>query len=414
MVSNATPATRWLFLGLLLAAAVLALVALAAVFPPRPAAYTLRHFPPDAIARARAYATPAYLLFAGSRAVQLAVLAFLALAPAGQRWLAGLAARAGGRPVAAVALAVLGVLIAVTLARLPFSFYRGFVHEHRFGLSNQTLGMWAADFAKSWTIGAAITVIAAAVLAVVARAAPHGWWWRAGLVLSAGMVVLTLLAPILIDPLFYRFRPLEDAALRRKLVAMAGQAGLRVDEVLVADASRRTERVNAYFTGIGPTQRIVLFDTLLQKHPRDEVELVVAHELAHWARRHVQRGLVLGIAGLFAGLFILNRLLAAHAAARGWSWVDPRLVAPALLAVALAGLLTMPVQNAISRQWEREADALAVALSQQAETAVRLNRRLAVLNLADPQPHPWIVAVLFSHPPQIERIRAAEAARSPE
>lgn len=405
-----TPATRWLVLGLVLAAVLLALVVVAALNPPRPAPYTLRHFPEDYIARARAYTTPAYLLFAGSRAAQLAVLAFLALTLAGQRWLGAVAARAGERPLLAVAAAVLAVLVAVTLARLPFAFYRGFIHEHRFGLSNQTLGLWAADFLKTWGISAALTVGAALVLAWLIRAAPGGWWWQAGIVLSAGMVLLTTLAPVAIDPLFHRFRPLDDAELRERLVVMARQAGLHVDEVLVADASRRTERVNAYFTGVGPTQRIVLFDTLLAKHPRDEVELVVAHELAHWARRHIQKGLALGIGGLFLGLFLLNRLLAGEAAARGWAWADPRLVATALLAVALAGLLAMPVSNAISRGWEREADALAIALSQQAETAVRVDRRLAMLNLSDPQPHPWLVALLFTHPPQIERIRAAEAA----
>lgn len=404
---QASPVERALWAGLAAAGLLLAAVAWAALKPP-PAAEALRYFTPEQVARARAYVTPSYLTFAASRAAQLALLACLALTPAGRRWVAAWSARAGDRPVAAVVAAALAVLLALMLVRLPFAYYRGFLHEHRFGLSNQTLSAWAADLAKGWAVDLAVTLLAVTVLAALARALPAAWWLPAAAALAVGMTLLTMISPLVIDPLFYRFTPLADASLRARLVEMAGRAGLEVDEVLVADASRRTNRVNAYFTGVGPTRRIVLYDNLLRTHPPDEVEVVVAHELGHWAEGHIRRGLWLGAAAAFAGLFVLHRLLRALAAHHGWAWPDPRLVAPALLAFMLAGLLLLPAENALSRAWEREADAVSLQLSGRPEAAARLARRLAEANLSDPQPHPLHVAVLFTHPPQLERIRAAE------
>ena len=404
---HSSAAERVLWAALALAALLLLAVAWAALAP-RPAAEALRYFTPEHVARARAYVTPAYLSFAASRAAQLALLAYLALTPAGRRWVTAWSARAGDRPVAGVVAAALAVLLALVLVRLPFAYFRGFVHEHRFGLSNQSLATWAADLVKGSAIDLAVTLLAVAVLAALARALPALWWLPAAAALALGMTLLTMISPLVIDPLFYRFQPLADEALRARLVEMAGRAGLEVDEVLVADASRRTNRVNAYFTGVGPTRRIVLYDNLLRTHPPDEVEVVVAHELGHWAKGHIRRGLWLGAAAAFAGLFVLHRLLRALAADHGWAWPDPRLVAPALLAFMLAGLLLLPVQNAVSRAWEREADAVSLELSRQPEAAARLARRLAEANLSDPQPHPLHVVVLFTHPPQLERIRTAE------
>lgn len=408
--------TCWYVLGLATVTAMLGVIIWAALNPPPPGEFTLQFFSAQYISRARAYQAQAYLLFATSRLIQLALLCFLAFTPAGQGLLASKMAQAHSthnllRPPLRAALIILTLTAVV---RLPVSFYRGFLLEHRFGLSTQTLPAWILDWSKGWCIDTITTLIAVALLVPLVTARPGDWWLPAGFVLSSGLVLITLVGPLVIDPLYYRFTPLNDEELLVELRRMSEALDLDVDEILVADASRRTNRANAYFTGVGATQRIVLYDTLLTTFDRDQVTVVVAHELAHWARRHIWKGLALGAAGIFAGLWALNRLLSAEARSRGWPLTDPRLMAHVFLAVMVAGLLVMPVSNAVSRAMEREADAISYNLSANTGAAVKLATGLAVRNLSDPQPHPLLVALTFSHPPSIQRVKAAAGFAPPD
>jgi STE24 endopeptidase len=208
-----------------------------------------------------------------------------------------------------------------------------------------------------------------------------------------------------VQPLFNRFEPLPDRALAERIQALASREGVDVDEVLVADASRRTTTANAYVAGIGPTRRVVLYDTMLDgRFSEGEILSVSAHELAHVGRRHLWKGLA-----WFALLAVPGVFLVAWVTERSGGLTEPRLV-PLALAVAFAWfLLTQPLQNLVSRRYEAEADWLALTATRDPESAIGLDRRLVLTGLGDPDPPPWVTYWLGTHPPPIDRIAMAEA-----
>ncbi|MEA2499786.1 MAG: endopeptidase, partial [Actinomycetota bacterium] len=298
------------------------------------------------------------------------------------------------------------------LVSLPIGFVRGFVVAHDWGLSTQSFGAWIADQVRSLGVGLVIAGITAIVFYGLVRWQPRWWWifgWAAFSLLS---VLLTFLWPILIAPLFNKFTPLEDPVLTRQILALADQAGVSVKEVLVADASKRTTAENAYVAGIGSSKQLVLYDTLLVNGDTDETLFVVAHELGHKVKNHVVKGLIVSSAGLLIGFALLAWL--SH---RPWFWswaradgiADVRALPLLIAFVTVAGLLTLPIQNGLSRRFEREADAIALRLTHDPSTAVRVFRRLAYSNIADLRPNPVATWLLFSHPPIPERIAAAVA-----
>jgi len=183
---------------------------------------------------------------------------------------------------------------------------------------------------------------------------------------------------------------------------MAAAAGINIDRVLVADASRRTSKVNAYFTGMGRTQRIVLYDTLLQRFSREELLAVVAHEMGHWRGRHLAAGVALEALGTFAALFLLN-----FATNRMGLAGDFRIIPLAFLFMLLVTTAAAPPQNAISRAKERQADAAALELTGNPEAVISLQQSLAQANLSVVRPHPLLKFALYTHPPTMERIEHA-------
>jgi STE24 endopeptidase len=249
------------------------------------------------------------------------------------------------------------------------------------------------------------------------RLMPRHWPIPAGafmIFLSAGLVVVT---PILITPLFYEVRPLNDPALRARILALADRAGMHVSQVYVINASAKTTEVNAYFTGFGGAQRIVLYDTLLTNYTPDQVQVVLAHEMGHWHYRHVLLGLLGGGAAGWIGLFALRWLL--NHTWRRLDLSDPADVAglPYVMAViAVAMMLSLPVQNGLSRYAERQADCFALTVSQAAGTGgpgsaqvfIGLFEKLAVQNLSMVNAPAWEKLIFYTHPPIAQRIRMAE------
>jgi STE24 endopeptidase len=354
--------------------------------------------------RAREYHRPLYLALGADLALGLAVLAAFAFAlprdlvpGSGPWWLQ------------TVAITWL-VLLASALARLPLSFWRGYLHERRFGLSTQTARGWLADRAKSLAVAAVVTSVPMLGLVGLARAFPS-WWPVAAAVASGAFVLLmSFVAPVVLEPVFNRFRPLDDDDLARTLRELSVRAGVPVDRVLVADASRRTRKSNAYVSGLGRTRRVVVFDTLLERSGTAEVELVVAHELAHRRARHVAKGTAaaiaataLGVLALWAALRWDALLEAAHAEGPG----DPRVVALVLLLATLLEVAGAPVFAALSRRFEREADRGSVELTGDLESFERAHRELALSNLSDLAPPRALYLLLFTHPTPPERIAAA-------
>lgn len=364
------------------------------------------------VERHAAFRRTGYTALAVSIVLQVVVLLLLAKGP-----IARLTDTAGGWRggwlTAAVVVSV-AVALALWLSGLPLAFVRGHVVGHAWNLSTQDAFGWFTDQLRGAGVGVVIAAVSGIAFFSVVRWQPRAWWLIGAVAFSILTALLTFLWPVAIAPLFNRFTPLEDGNLRERVVSLAGEAGVEIDDVLVADASRRSTLENAYVAGLGSTKRIVLYDTLVEAGDEDQTAFVVAHELGHEVENHVPKGVALSAAGLLVGfgaLYLLGRVEGP------WRWAGasgPGDVAalPLLLLYAfVAGLLVLPIENAVSRSFERRADAIALELTDDPDTAVKSFRRLAYANLADLEPPGPLVTLLFSHPPIGERISAALAHR---
>jgi STE24 endopeptidase len=383
--------------------------------PRPPAADPLEAFTEDEVAACVAYAKPRQRWGLAAYGTDLAVLAALALTGPGRAVARGAAGLAGGWAPGRVALATVAVLAVRAGVGLPFSI-RAYRQDARAGLATQGLGGFLGDWAKSRAVGLVLTALPLAGLVLAARARPPGWPLVAAAAAVVLVVALAVAGPVLIEPLFNRFTPLEPGPLRARLLGLAATMGVPVHDVLVADASRRTTRVNAYVSGLGRTRRVVVYDTLLAAAGpgpgggADEIALVAAHELAHVRHRDVLWGTV-GAAALAAvsvlvavALFDLEGVRRAFAVS---GLGDPLAVPGLLLLAALGGLLAAPVASAISRWAEARADWVALEVTRDPATAVAVERRLALENRADLRPNRLLLAMFASHPETMARIAQA-------
>jgi STE24 endopeptidase len=267
---------------------------------------------------------------------------------------------------------------------------------------------------RSLLVAVVTSAIAAVAFFSIVRWLPRLWWMWGWAAFTALTALLVFVWPVLIAPLFNKFTPLEDQGLASRIRSLATDAGVRVDEVLVADASRRTTAENAYVAGLGETKRVVLYDTLVRAGDDDETLFIAAHELGHDVEGHVWKSVLLSSAGLLVGFVVLAWISRYD---RLWSWAsasgigDLRAIPVLLLFLTTAGLLALPLQNALSRRFEARADEIAIELTRDPSTAVRVFRRLAFSNLADLRPPPPAVFWLYTHPPIPDRIRVLMAAR---
>jgi STE24 endopeptidase len=294
---------------------------------------------------------------------------------------------------------------------LPLSYYSEYVLPHRFDTSTQTLKSWIADLLKGLLLSALLGGILIEIVYLVLRVAPQTWWLWTGLILLIFNVLLTNLSPILIMPLFNKFVPLgeENAELVERLTRLAERANARVRGVYKFDMSSRTKAANAALTGMGNTRRIILGDTLLSEFSSDEIETVLAHELGH----HVHKDIPLLI-----GFGTLTTILGLYLAALGLNWGTHLLglSGPAdvagmpLFAVILGafGLITMPLQNSISRWRERKADEYALFATGKGDAFASALTRLANQNLSEADPDPLVEFFLYSHPALSKRIKMAQ------
>jgi STE24 endopeptidase len=356
------------------------------------------YFADKDVQRGARFARPQLALALARGAVELAVLASLARRP--PRSLRG----PSGRPFTTGAFAGAGLSIALTAPVLPLSA----LSRRRaiaVGLATQSWRDWGADLAKSSGIETALAAAGGGAAVLATERYPDRWWVPAAAasVLVGG--VFAALAPVVLDPIFNKFTPLPEGTPRADVLELARAAGVKVGEVYSVDASRRTTAANAYVTGLGPTKRAVLFDTLLDRYARDEVRLVVAHELAHVRHRDVPRGVLFAAIVAPAAAFAIQRL--------SWSLSPERASPAALPALALAAaLVSVPIGligNRLSRALERRADAFSLELAGAPEAFVSFERRIALQNVADLDPPRWITALLSTHPPTTERIGAAVA-----
>jgi STE24 endopeptidase len=351
--------------------------------------------------------------------IGLLVTLVLGLTPFGAR-LVTLAGRPfGGHWLAEALLGGLAVVLAAQVAVLPFAAWRHVILR-RYGLATQHWGGWALDVAKSFLVASVLALVVLAGFYTLTRLAPRWWWAFAALGAAALVAVLSLAFPVLVEPVFNRFTPMPPSELRTDLMTLAARDGVPVREVLVADASRRTRAVNAYVSGYGPTRRIVVYDTLLEAAPDDEVVQVVAHELGHAKAGDVVVGTVLGALAAAIGVCALYLLgswpgLLRRAGLSGdpTDLGDPRGVALLIAVVTVAGLLATPVQSLVSRRIEARADVHALHLTDDPVGYEAMQRRLARRNLSDVDPPALEQWIFGSHPTTAERIAAARAHPGP-
>jgi Zn-dependent protease with chaperone function len=298
------------------------------------------------------------------------------------------------------AAAIWGVLVAVALdlAGLPLDWWSGYVRERKWGFSTQTLAGWLADQAKGLAIGVVLTT--AAWVAVVAVAHWLPGWWVLPAAIGAAVVVLFLsfIAPVVLEPIFNTFEPLADRELAASLHAIAERAGAPVRDILVADASRRTTKVNAYVSGLGASRRVVLWDTLLEQEDAAGIGVVLAHELGHRRMRHVAKFSLVAMS-LAAAVVVLLWVVVGTPVARDLPEV--------VLLVLAAEAVIAPFFTALSRRYERQADAFAIEITGEASTFVRMMTALARTNLSDLRPPRLAYLFLFSHPTPPERLALA-------
>ncbi len=322
--------------------------------------------------------------------------------------LAGSTARVFHEPLI-VGIYVLLLTLVNEIGGLPLAIYAGFVIERRYGLSNQTLGNWLLDQFKALVVGLILGVAAASIVYFFIRRDPDGWWLPTGIVFALLIVGLANLGPVLLLPIFYSFKPLQRDALTARLMSLAERAGARVLGVYEWGLASKTKKANAALTGLASTRRILVSDTMLADYSDEEIEIVLAHELAHHVHGDIWKGLVFESGLMLAGFFAASRVLGRSAGSLGLSGPADVAGLPLLLLVAGAvSLLTVPLAHAWSRAHERSADRFALELTRNPTAFISAMRRLGAQNLAEERPSRIVQWLFYSHPPLRERIAAAQ------
>jgi STE24 endopeptidase len=354
------------------------------------------YFSDSQIEHARDYRRPQLVLYGGVLTVELGLLALLVARPPD---------RLRGpfrRPVLAGAIAGAALSIGVSTAVLPLKILSR-ERAKDVGLVTQSWGGYARDTAIGWGLGAVIAGAGAAAGLGLLRRYPRGWWAPGSVLVVAFGVASIYAGPVVLDPLFNTFKTLPAGQARSDVLELARKANVDVGQVLTVDASRRTTAANAYVTGLGATKRVVLYDTLLDNFSRDELRLVVAHELAHVHHRDVPNGLLyLAIVAPF-GLFAVARLTAGLAPSEG-ERAGPAILPALALSIAVMSTTITTISNQLSRAVEARADSYALTLTGEPEPFISFEKGIALRNLADPDPPAWQTFLLATHPPVLERI----------
>lgn len=302
---------------------------------------------------------------------------------------------------------ILFVIILGTLESLllfPLSFISGYVLEHRYELSNQTLGSWLWEKLKGVLVAAPLGLILLLIFYWVLRHFPQTWWLIMGTVMLLFSVVLAELAPVLIFPLFYKFKPLDDQDLADDVRKLCHQVGMQLEGVYQFNLSKSTKKGNAAFTGLGKTKRVLLGDTLLDNLKKPEILSVLAHELGHYKLKHMWKNILVSMLTTYLGLYLVALIYKQLYPSYGehpWSVAALPLMA---IILTLYQFVTTPVVNAYSRYNERQADDFARQLIGASEPLITGLQQLSQQNLADEDPHPLVELFFYSHPPIKKRL----------
>jgi STE24 endopeptidase len=301
--------------------------------------------------------------------------------------------------------AVLSIL--ANLLRIPFGFYETFVIEERYGFNVMNFRMWILDLLKSIIISAILGGFLLGLLLALLIHSGEVWWVWAWILVGGFELLLLWLYPIVILPLFNKFDPIENQMLEDRIRTLMEKVGLHTKGVFKMDASKRSKHTNAFFVGLGRTKRIVLFDTLLASHAEEEILSILAHEAGHWKKKHVLRMLVPLEILSFISFYVVAKLLNWNLLYQTFGFQESLVYVGIFLIgtlLSLLGFFAQPLESAISRKFEIEADDFALKLTRMAEPMRSALKRLASDNLANLFPHPLYAWFYYSHPPLMERI----------
>ena len=325
-------------------------------------------------------------------------------------WLRDLALRRGFQNYTlAVFLYLFFLLLIGKVLGLGLDYY-GFRLERKFQLSDQKVRAWIWDETKSFLVGLVLAGIVVELLYFMIRQSPQHWWLITWALFMVLFIVLAQIAPVVLFPIFYKFEPLENEDLRRRLILLSERAGTRVRGVYRWKLSEKSKKANAALTGLGSTRRIILADTLLDNYAPEEIEAVLAHELGHHVHRHILKSIAVQAGTTLLGFWLANWAL--HYAVDHHMFEElsdfANLPLLALTATVLS-LLLMPALNAYSRFNERQADRYALESIASVEPFISSMNKLAQQNLAERTPSKWVEALFHSHPAISKRVAAAEA-----
>jgi STE24 endopeptidase len=300
---------------------------------------------------------------------------------------------------------------------LPFNLYRTFAIEKKYGFSTITPGLWIIDLLKNLLISTFLLGLLLGAFLTLMYYAEKTWWFWAWAVFATFQLLMLWLYPIVIAPLFNKYEPVKDETLKEAMIAMMAKLGLKTAGVYQVDEGKRSRHTNAYFTGIGKTKRIVLYDTLLNSHSHDEILAILAHEIGHWKKKHLLMQLAFMEVVSLITLYLAYQILGWPLLYQTFGFAQPLSYVGLLLLAALFGPLMFfltPLGAALLRKFERDADDYSYKLTGSTQALCSALKRLAKDNLANLHPHPFYSWFYYSHPPLTERIRHLQALEAPQ
>lgn len=315
-------------------------------------------------------------------------------------------------PYAALAIYFLLYSLYMMAVDAPVAFYSGYKLEKQYGLSNHTLATWLRDFMKRTILSFAFSLILVEALYALIWNFPERWWIFAWAGFAGVSYVIGKIFPVFIVPMFYKYGKVENEDIKKRIFDLASRYGMPLQNVYSINLSRTTKKANAAFMGIGKTKRVVLSDTLLENFNPDEIEAVVAHELGHFKHKDIWKQLAVGITSSFIGFWIVSKVLPRAAESLGLAGVGDIAALPLIFLIFFVfHLVMMPIQNGFSRMIERAADRFALKAFPKRESFISCMDKLATVNLAERDPHPFVEWLFFDHPAINKRIQMAKEAK---
>jgi STE24 endopeptidase len=294
---------------------------------------------------------------------------------------------------------------------LPLNIYRSFILEHKFSLSSQKITNWLADQLKAGIISYIISLIVLEVFYYLLKNNPDSWWLIVSLFWIFFSLILAKLTPIVIIPLFFKYKKLADANLRERILNLADKMKVKILDVFEIDLSSKTLKANAAFVGLGGTKRVILADTLKDKYDYDEIEVILAHEFAHYRLRHLLKLILVNSVAIILSFYLIFKTSSLFLRNFAFSSLSDLEALPVILIYfVIFGIILQPFENYISRRLERNADIMALNTTGLKEAFISMMEKLSNQNLADRNPHPLVKFFFFDHPAVDERIRTAKSA----